>query len=133
VKGPSGCAVRQNSKSDLVQGLIVLELEEGLIASLTLGLLYRRRSNRQAAAMMTFSDRDPASAAIKIQAKPSTRKQSPRSKLDEQRLLVYKNGLDPWYSAELNQPLPTGGQAVAQALCDLSLGIWKWCLRRVGW
>jgi hypothetical protein len=26
VKGPSGCAVRQNSKSDPVQGLIVLEL-----------------------------------------------------------------------------------------------------------
>jgi hypothetical protein len=37
VKGPSGCAVRQNSKSDLVQGPVVLELEEGPIASLTLG------------------------------------------------------------------------------------------------
>jgi hypothetical protein len=36
VKGLSGRAVRQNSKSDPVQGPIVLELEEGLIASLTL-------------------------------------------------------------------------------------------------
>jgi len=35
VKGPSVCAVRQNSKSDLVQGPVVLELEEGSIASLT--------------------------------------------------------------------------------------------------
>jgi hypothetical protein len=56
--------------------------------------------------MMTFSDGDPASAVIKIQAKPSSRsstsKHSPWSKLDEQRLLVYKNGLDPWYSAESN-------------------------------
>jgi hypothetical protein len=37
VKGPSWCAVRQNSKSDLVQGPVILELEEGPIASLTLG------------------------------------------------------------------------------------------------
>jgi hypothetical protein len=37
VKGPSGCAVRKNSKSDLVQRPVVLELEKGPIASLTLG------------------------------------------------------------------------------------------------
>jgi hypothetical protein len=42
VKGLSGCVVRQNSKSDLVQGPVVLELEKRLITSLTLGLLYRR-------------------------------------------------------------------------------------------
>ena len=42
VKGPSGCAVRPNSKSDLVQGPVVLELEKRPIASLTLGLLHRR-------------------------------------------------------------------------------------------
>jgi hypothetical protein len=33
VKGPSGCAVRQNSKSDPVQGPVVLEPEERPIAS----------------------------------------------------------------------------------------------------
>jgi hypothetical protein len=47
VKGPSGYTVRQNSKNDLVLGPVVLELEEGLIASLILGLLFWRRSNRQ--------------------------------------------------------------------------------------
>jgi hypothetical protein len=56
VKGPPGYAVRQNSKSDLVQGPVVLELEEQPIAPLALGLLYRRRSNRQAAAMMTIQE-----------------------------------------------------------------------------
>ena len=56
VKGPSGCAVRQNSKSDLVQGLVVLELMEQPIAPLALGLLYWRRSNCQTAAMMTIQE-----------------------------------------------------------------------------
>jgi hypothetical protein len=41
-------------KSDLVQGPVVPELEKRPIASLTLGLLYRRRSNGQAAAMITI-------------------------------------------------------------------------------
>jgi len=54
VKGPSGCAIRQNSKSDLVQGPVVLKLEEGPIASLALGHLQRRRSSRQVAIMMTI-------------------------------------------------------------------------------
>jgi hypothetical protein len=54
VKIPSGCAVRQNSISDLVQGPVVLELEEQPIASLALGILYRRRSNLQAAVMVTI-------------------------------------------------------------------------------
>jgi hypothetical protein len=34
--------------------MVVLELEGGPITSLTLRLLYRRRSNRQAAAMVTI-------------------------------------------------------------------------------
>ena len=37
VKGPSGYAVRQNSKRDLVQGPVVLEPEEQPIALLALG------------------------------------------------------------------------------------------------
>jgi hypothetical protein len=39
-KGPFRYAVRRNSKSDLVQGPVILELEEGPIASLTFGLLH---------------------------------------------------------------------------------------------
>ncbi len=89
VKGPSGCAVRQNSKSDLVQGPVVLELEEGPIALLTLRLLYRRRSNRQAAAMMTIQVMEirTSAATIEILARPSkavlsTSKQSRWSDLE---------------------------------------------------
>lgn len=44
VKGLSGCAVRQNSKSDLVQGPDVLKLEEQPIALLALGLLHLQTS-----------------------------------------------------------------------------------------
>jgi hypothetical protein len=72
VKGPSGFAIRQNSESDLVQGPVVLELEEGLIASLMLGLLYRRGSSRQAAMMTSqLMAIGTSVATIKIQAKPS--------------------------------------------------------------
>jgi hypothetical protein len=73
VKGPSGCAVRQNSKNDLVLGPVVLELEEGLIASLTLGLLFWRRSNRQAAAMTMIQviEIRTSVAIIEILARPS--------------------------------------------------------------
>ena len=55
VKGPSGCAVRRNSKSDLVQGLVFLELEEQPIASLALGLLYWRSSRQVLATFRIFS------------------------------------------------------------------------------
>jgi hypothetical protein len=60
-------------KSDLVQGPVVFELEEGPIASLTLGLLYRRRSNRQVAAMMTIQVMEirTSAAKVEIQARPS--------------------------------------------------------------
>ena len=73
VKGPLGCAVRQNSKSDLVHRPIVLELEVEPIASLALGLLHWRRSNRQAAAMMTIQVMEirPSTATMEILARPS--------------------------------------------------------------
>jgi hypothetical protein len=91
-EGPSGCAVRQNSKSDLAQGPVVLELEEGPIASLMTGLLYRRRSNRQAAAMMTIQ----VMATMGILGRPSTSKHSRWLDLDEQRLLAYKKKGKSW-------------------------------------
>jgi hypothetical protein len=76
--GPSGCTVRQSSKSDTailryVDGPVVLELEEGPIASLALGLLQRRRSSRQVAIMMTIQVMAirTSAATIEIQARPS--------------------------------------------------------------
>jgi hypothetical protein len=93
VKGPSGCAVRQNSKSDLVYRPVVLEQEEDPTASLTLG----RRSNRQATAMTMIQviEIRTSAAIVEIVARPSraARARTSRSNwsdLDEQRLLAYK-------------------------------------------
>jgi len=100
VKGRSGCAVQQNSKSDLVQGPAVLELEEEPIASLALGLLQRRRSNRQADDDSSDGDPDFSSdngdSSEAEQGRSSTSKHSQLSKVDEQRLLAYKKEDKPW-------------------------------------
>jgi hypothetical protein len=97
VKELSGCAIRQGSGSDPVQGPVILELEEGL--------LYRRRSK---------SDRDPdfssnnGDSSEAEQSCSSTNNQSRWSDLDEQRLLAYKKtGSGSLVQDQMN--LPKGG------------------------
>jgi hypothetical protein len=58
VKGLFGCAVRQNSKSDPVQGRIVLELE-GPIALLTLALVSEKVEPSSSGDDNDSSNRDP--------------------------------------------------------------------------
>ena len=97
VKGPSGCAVRQNSKSDLVLGRVVLELEEGPIASLTFGAPISEKvepsssgdDDDSSAGDPDFSS-DNGDSSEAEQDRSCTNKQSQWSDLDEQRLLAYK-------------------------------------------
>jgi len=54
VRGPSGCAVQQNSKSDPVQELSVLELEERLLLHRCWSYCIGEARNHLAAAMITI-------------------------------------------------------------------------------
>jgi hypothetical protein len=91
VKGPSGCAVQQNSKSDLVQGPVVLELEEGPIASLTLGLPSSSGDEDDSRYGLQHDNGDCSEAE---QGRSSTNNRW--SDLDEQRLLAYKKENKSW-------------------------------------
>ena len=103
VKGPSGCAVRQNSKSDPVQGPVVLELEErpllhdvGAPVSEKVEPSSSGDNNDSSNGDPESSSDDDGCSSEAEQDRLSTSKQSRWPDLDEQLLLAYKKEGKSW-------------------------------------